>query len=100
MYSLRKKNLLDPASFFFFDIMLLVAGSSLFGTPAKPTVGFATQQTAQSSTLFGQKPLFGSSTPTQTTSIFGTFSSFHFLFFRLKQFEVVDGENFFVHVLL
>ncbi|KHN86939.1 Nuclear pore complex protein Nup98-Nup96 [Toxocara canis] len=46
-------------------------GSSLFGSSAaKPTVGFGSPSTAQSGSLFGQKPLFGAST--QPTSLFGS----------------------------
>uniref|UniRef100_A0A915APT2 Nuclear pore complex protein Nup98-Nup96 n=1 Tax=Parascaris univalens TaxID=6257 RepID=A0A915APT2_PARUN len=45
-------------------------GSSIFGSSSsKPTVGFGSTSTTQSGGLFGQKPLFGSST--QQSSLFG-----------------------------
>ncbi|KAL4003183.1 Nucleoporin autopeptidase family protein [Acanthocheilonema viteae] len=47
------------------------AGSSLFGSSAnRPTTGFGTQTTTQSTGLFGQKSIFGS--PGQSTSLFGS----------------------------
>ncbi|VDO06820.1 unnamed protein product, partial [Brugia timori] len=46
------------------------AGSSLFGSSTnRPTTGFGTQTTTQSTGLFGQKSIFGS--PGQSTSLFG-----------------------------
>ncbi|VDK70240.1 unnamed protein product [Litomosoides sigmodontis] len=49
------------------------AGSSLFGSSAnRPTTGFGAQTTAQSTSLFGQKSIFGSTQPaSSSTSIFG-----------------------------
>ncbi|VDO28688.1 unnamed protein product [Onchocerca flexuosa] len=45
-------------------------GSSLFGSASnRPTTGFGTQTTTQSTGLFGQKSIFGS--PGQSTSLFG-----------------------------
>lgn len=47
------------------------AGSSLFGSSTnRPTTGFGTQTTTQSTGLFGQKSIFGS--PGQSTSLFGS----------------------------
>lgn len=51
---------------------IIEAGSSIFGSSAsKPTVGFGSSSATQSGGLFGQKPLFGSST--QQSSLFGWF---------------------------
>lgn len=59
-------------SFFVFTTVtfFIIASSSLFGSSAnRPTTGFGTQTTAQSTSLFGQKSIFGS--PGQSTSLFG-----------------------------